>query len=118
MREFKFFSRNIEEPQNRSLLDNEQLIHFWNDGEEMELLTARVIAWRTRVHMDNPQWRLMSFVGTMEQFFGSILSIPVIRSIENGPLRYYRSLNSDEFPITLGNFQGNIQYIINYYEYI
>lgn len=117
MNSFKFFSNNTEES-NWALLDYEQVIHYWNDGEEMELLTARVIAWRTRQHMDNPQWRLMSFIGTMEQFFNGRLDIPVIRSIENGPLRYYRSLNSDEFPITIGNFQGNIQYTISYYEYI
>lgn len=118
MMDFKFFENREEELGNGLLMDNEHVIHYWNDGDERELLTARVIAWRTSYYMDNPQWRLVRFDGTMQQFFENrFLEIPVIRSIECDRILHYRSLDEVNVPI-YRNFEGNVRYTIFYYELV
>jgi hypothetical protein len=110
MNTFKFFQKEegIRFP---PLLHNEQIIHYWDDGDDMDYLTARIIAWSDEWHRWNPQWTFTRFSGTMQEFFTSIQSIPVIKYIErDGTLLYM----GDSFPIDC-NLQG--VYDIYYYKY-
>jgi hypothetical protein len=110
MNTFKFFQN--EENKFAPLLPNEELIHYWDDSDEMDYLTVRVIAWSTEEHRTNPEWTFTRFIGTMEEFFLENRGrIPVIKYIEReGSLLYM----GEDYPIT-GNLGGI--YEIYYYEY-
>jgi hypothetical protein len=110
MREFKFFQKEegIRFP---PLLHNEQLIYYYSDDVHNYTLSTRIIAWSDEWHRWNPQWTFTRFSGTMQEFFTSIQSIPVIKYIErDGTLLYM----GDSFPIDC-NLQG--VYDIYYYKY-
>ncbi len=110
MKPFKFFQKEvgIRFP---PLLHNEQLIHYWNDGDYSNTLTARIIAWSNEEHRRSSEWTFTRFIGTMDEFFTSIQSIPVIKYIEReGSLLYM----GEDYPI-VGNLGG--VYEIYYYEY-
>lgn len=110
MKPFKFF--HIEEELPRALLlPGEQIIHYWNDGDYENTLTARVIAWSNEEHRRSPEWTFTRFIGTMEEFFMDNRGIPVIKYIEReGSLLYM----GNDYPIR-GNLGGI--YEIYYYEY-
>jgi hypothetical protein len=110
MKEFKFFHQEEELPR-APLLYNEQIIHYWNDGEYENTLTARVIAWSNEEHRRSTEWTFTRFIGTMEEFFIGNRGIPVIKYIEReGSLLYM----GEDYPI-VGNLGGI--YEIYYYEY-
>ena len=87
MMRFKFFGENSQEPIimvetfPRALLENEQLIHYWNDGDFRNILYERVIAWASGIHLFADNWIQREYEGTMERFFYNRLEIPVIQSI-------------------------------------
>jgi hypothetical protein len=111
MRQFKFFHKEDGDIRFPPLLHNEQLIHYWNDGDYENTLTARIIAWSNEEHRRSPEWTFTRFIGTMEEFFMSIQTIPVIKYIEReGSLLYM----GEDYPI-VGNLGGI--YEIYYYEY-
>ena len=64
------------------LLENEQWIRYWNDGDYHNLLSSAVIAWARGTHAFDNNWVEHRFEGTMEEFFYARLDIPVILSIE------------------------------------
>ena len=110
MKEFKFFQKD-EGVRFPPLLHNEQLIHYWNDGDYLNTLTARVIAWSNEEHRMSPEWTFSRFIGTMDEFFMDNRGIPVIKYIDqNGTLLYM----GESFPIDC-NLWGI--YEIYYYEY-
>jgi len=128
MNKFKFFNENIKptttemldisEP-NRPLLENETIIHYWNDGDFYVILYARVIAWNRDIHSSRA-WRECIYEGTMERFFYNRLEIPVIRCIvvlgTDGALdRLF--FESDVEYLSTHNF-GNYSVKIYYYEHI
>ena len=115
MRDFKFLKENVEDPP-RQILDNEQIIRFWNDGDYHNILYERVIAWARGIHVFADNWIQREYEGTLERFFYNRLEIPVIQSIEalipGGPTfteddRYYIDNNN--------NFHYPVRII--YYEY-
>ena len=66
MKEFKFLN-GIEEQQ--SLLENEQVIRYWNDGDYRNILYERVIAWARGIHVFADNWIQREYEGTLERFF-------------------------------------------------
>ena len=88
MKTFKFLNGDwhqpsVEDPP-RLILDNEQIIRYWNDGNYHDILYERVIAWARGIHVFADNWILREYEGTMERFFNNRLGleIPVIQSIE------------------------------------
>ena len=55
MKTFKFLN-GIEEQPDRPVLDNEQVIRFWNDGDYHNILYERVIAWARGIHVFADNW--------------------------------------------------------------
>lgn len=110
MREFKFFQKD-EGVRFPPLLHNEQLIYYYSDDVHNYTLSTRIIAWSDEWHRWNPQWTFTRFIGTMDEFFTSIQSIPVIKYIERGGSLLYMG---NDYPIR-GNLGGI--YEIYYYEY-
>ncbi len=117
MKTFKFFDGDWQQPalepmedSPTPILNNEQIIRYWNDGDFHNILYERVIAWARGTHAFGGGWRLETFVGTMERFFYNRLEIPVIQSIEamtpGGPTfteddRYYIDNNNFHYPVRI-----------------
>ena len=114
MKEFKFLNENIVE---QSLLDNEQIIRYWNDGDYHNILYERVIAWARGIHVFADNWIQREYEGTLERFFYNRLEIPVIQSFEalipNGA-----TLTEDDRNIIDDVNLDGIPFKIIYYEYI
>lgn len=117
MKEFKFLSENLEEQPNRPLLENEQIIRYWNGGDYHNILHSRVIAWARGTHVFSDDWIQRGYEGTLEQFFTNRLEIPVILSFEalipNGATLY----EDDREYVNYVNFDGS-PFRIKYYEII
>lgn len=110
MKPFKFFHK--EEERTIPLLPNEQLIRYWNDGDNNHISSARVISWSNEGHMWSPRWRFKQFIGTMDEFFTGRMEIPVIKHIGRpNPLSFM------EIDILMQrHYHG--EYEIYYYEHI
>ena len=111
MRPFKFFQKEDEE-RTIPLLPNEQLIRYWNDGENSHISSTRVISWSNEEYMWRPRWSLIHFIGTMEEFFTDRLEIPVIRHI--GRVGSFSFMENDI--LMQHHYHG--EYEIFYYAYI
>lgn len=119
IRNFKFFYGDWQQPPLepieviRPLLDNEMIIHYWNDGDYHNILTARVIAWANGNHAFGGGWIRTVYRGTMERFFYNRLSIPVIESIEL-LVDNITFTQDDEYDLSHRNFSEQLRII--YYE--
>jgi hypothetical protein len=115
MKDFKFLKENVEDPP-RSILDNEQIIRFWNDGDYHNILYERVIAWARGIHVFADNWIQREYEGTMERFFYGRLEIPVIQSIEKMiPDHLTFFTEDDRYYLDNNNFNCPVKII--YYEY-
>ena len=103
-----------------SLLDNEQIIHYWNNNGDV--LISRVIAWRNWDHYGDRwgmnRWVERTFQGTMVGFFYDRLDIPLIFSIETGDRRYSNDLLDREQFEYINNFQPYQFVTIKWFEYV
>ena len=120
MKTFKFFKNNFDtvfRDETLPLLPNEQMLHYWNDGEEQDLLTARVIVWADHTYRQDMRWEFRRFDGTMEMFFQHRRNIVPIRTIQGNGVFYHCFDHTNESPEMRRNFEGNVQYTIYYYHY-
>jgi hypothetical protein len=121
---FKFFrgdwpqlpSEPLEDPP-RLILDNEQIIRYWNDGDYNNILYERIIAWARGIHVFADNWIQREYQGTMERFFYNRigLEIPVIQSIEALIPGGSTFTEDDRYYIDNNNFHYPVKII--YYEY-
>jgi hypothetical protein len=123
MKTFKFFDddwqqhplEQVEDPP-RLILDNEQVIHYWNDGDYHNILYERIIAWARGIHVFADNWIQREYEGTMERFFYNRLEIPVIQSIEKMvPDHLTFFTEDDRYYLDNNNFNCPVRII--YYEY-
>jgi hypothetical protein len=110
---FKFFNGDCQptlEPTRVPLLENEQIVSYWDDGGNRDMLYVKVIAWVRGTHAFSDEWIQREYEGTMEEFFTNRLGIPVILSIEamvnNGVTFYeddriYMDQISFDFPVRI-----------------
>ena len=112
MGEFKF----LRNPSRGGLLNNEQVIRYYNDGDYHNLLNSRVIAWARGIHVFADNWIQGEYVGTLERFFYNRLDIPVIISIEALIPNGTTFTEDDREYIDHVNFDG-IPFKIIYFEY-
>lgn len=84
MKEFKFLNGDCQpvEELPRPVLENEQIIRYWNDGDFHNILYERIIAWARGIHVFADNWIEREYEGTLERFFYNRLEIPVVRSIQ------------------------------------
>ena len=120
MKDFKFFDGHdmwVQTPL-PPMLENEQRIGYWCNGYEE--INYRVIAWyRTNIYWHN--WRRMTYIGTMEQFFRYRLEIPVIEYITIPPSRISnreRIYHEGDGPYLSLHTFGNYRIEITYYEQV
>jgi hypothetical protein len=122
VKRFKFFDGDWQQPPldpidapdrpDIPLLENEQVIRYWNDGDYHNILYERIIAWASGIHIFADNWIQKEYEGTMEGFFNNRLGlgIPVIQFIE--PLipggstfteddRYYLDNNNFHYPVKI-----------------
>lgn len=99
-----------------SLLENEQIIRYWNDGDFHNILYERIITWARGTHLFDDNWRERVFDGTMERFFYNRLEIPVIQSIESIVPGGSTFTEDDRYYLENNNFHYPVRII--YYEYI
>jgi len=116
---FKFFNGGCQptlESTRVPLLENEQIIRYWNNGDSRDMLYEKVIAWARGTHAFGGEWRLESFIGPMERFFDNRLEIPVIQSIEAMIPNGATFTEDDREYINYFNFDCTVR--ILYYEII
>lgn len=123
MKEFKFLNENLEqlplEPIEieRVLLENQQVIRYWNDGDFRNVLYERVIAWARGIHVFADNWVQREYEGTLERFFYNRLEIPVIQSFEALIPNGATLTEDDREYVNYVNFDG-APFKIIYYEYL
>jgi len=117
--DFKFFSGNRQQPPldapDIPILNNEQIIRYWNDGDYHNILYERVIAWASGIHLFADNWIERQYEGTMERFFNNRLEIPVIQSIEALVPGGTTFTEDDRYYIDNINFHFPVKIV--YYEY-
>jgi hypothetical protein len=117
--DFKFFDDGWRQPPMeppRPVLDNEQVIRYWNDGDYRNILNSSVIAWARGIHVFADNWIQRVYEGTLEEFFYVRLDIPVIQSIEALIPNGATLTEDDRQYIDYVNFDSSPVKII-YYEY-
>ena len=119
---FKFFDGDWQQPPlepvedpPRLILDNEQIVRYWNDGDYHNILYERVITWARGIHVFADNWIQREYEGTMERFFYNRLEIPVIQSIEALIPGGSTFTEDDRYFIDNNNFHYPLKII--YYEY-
>lgn len=117
MMDFKFFENREKQLGNGLLMDNEQVIRYWNDGDFRNVLYERVIAWARGTHAFSNEWALREYEGTLERFFYNRLEIPVIQSFEALIPNGATLTEDDREYVNYVNFDGSPFKII-YYEYL
>ena len=117
--DFKFFSGDCQPAEDppRLILDNEQIIRYWNDGDYRNILYERVIAWARGIHVFADNWIQREYEGTLDRFFYNRLEIPVIQSFEALIPNGATLTEDDRQYIDYTNFDGSPFKII-YYEYV
>jgi hypothetical protein len=119
--DFKFFSGNCQQPPidapDIPILNNEQIIRYWNDDDYHNILYERIIAWARGIHVFADNWIQREYEGTMERFFNNRLGlgIPVIQSIEALIPGGSTFTEDDRYYIDNNNFHYPVRII--YYEY-
>ena len=127
MKPFKFFDGDWQQPPldpidapdrpDIPLLENEQVIRYWNDGDYHNILYERIIAWASGIHIFADNWIQKEYEGTMEGFFNNRLGlgIPVVQSI--GLLAENGDTFTEDDRIYLHHIHFHFPVRIIYYEY-